>query len=366
MLFLFDWATYYSTILPLEYYIKTNDNLIMIDNKLKIRLIILLIIGIILGSGCVQESTTEPNIEQQTNNISKDELKGITFLCGDFEITKIPIESHNPTIQSKKIIIKLVNYSTTEDGTIDMGNIWTGGRFNRPILDGSLFVETQALPIGTKTKIEVDESSSTNTLIDFKYPRICIPIACAAVETEECNDEFLNKINSSPNFYPQEIYKTTPMIVSSGGAKEENIALYLIQFKSDKAKLWTKVVLDIQYQYPDNAILFINLSTDKQEYLRNDKIDVNITLANKEYTKAVDISAIFRDLITGEEITDITIGSMGVGGWKDLRPSSGIYTIDLQDIPERLKGKIIQLEILIYNCHSGNVITSRTTIFKIQ
>ncbi len=338
----------------------------MRDNKLKFGLIILLIIGIILGSGCVQEPTTEPNIEQQTKNISKDELKGITFLRGNFKITKIPIETHNPNIQSKKIIIELVNYSTTEDGAIDMSNIWTGGRFNTSILGGALFVETQALPIGTKTKIEVDESSSTNTLIDFKYPRVCTPIACADTEVEECNDEFLNKINSTPDFYPQEIYKTTPIIVSSGGAKEENIVIYLIQFKADKAKLWTKVVLDIQYQYPDNAILFINLSTDKQEYSRNDKIHVNITLANKECTKAVDISAIFRDLITGEEITDITIGSMGVAGWKDLRPSSGIYTIDLQDIPERLKGKMIQLEILIYNCHSGNVITSKTTIFKIQ
>ncbi len=195
---------------------------------------------------------------------------------------------------------------------------------------------------------------------------MCELIGCADAEIEECNDDFLNKINSSPDFYPQEIYKTTPMIVSSGGAKEENIALYLIQFKSDKAKLWTKVVLDIQYQYPDNAILFINLSTDKQEYLRNDKIDVNITLANKGYTKAVDISAIFRDLITGEEITDITIGSMGVGNEDLIGLSSGIYTIDLQNIPERLKGKMIQLEILIYNCPSGNVITSRTTIFEIQ
>ncbi|MCK4730134.1 MAG: hypothetical protein KAT28_02340 [Candidatus Aenigmarchaeota archaeon] len=108
----------------------------MMDKKIKIGLTILLITGIILSSGCVQEPTTEPNIEQQTKNISKDELKGITFLCGDFEITKIPIESHNPTIQSKKIIIKLVNYSTTENGTIDMGSIWTGGRFNRPILAG--------------------------------------------------------------------------------------------------------------------------------------------------------------------------------------------------------------------------------------
>lgn len=331
------------------------------EKKIKIWLIIL-VIGIILSSGCVQE----PIIEQPIKNISEEELKGVTFLCGNFEITKIPIENHNPNIQSKKIIIKLVNYSTTQDGAINIGNIWTGGRFNRPILGGALFVETQALPIGTKTKIEVDESSSTNTLIDFKYPRICTPVVCADGEGEICNDDLLNKISSSPDFYPQEIYKTMPMIVLSGDAKEENIALHLLQFKADKAKLWTKVVLDIQYQYPDNAIMFLNLSTDKQEYLRNDKININITLTNKKSTKAVDISAIFRDLITGEEITDITIGSMGVGGWKDLRPSSGIYTIDLQDIPERLKGKMIQLEVLIHNCHSGNVIASKSTIFSIK
>jgi len=280
----------------------------------------------------------------------------------DYKITKLLStgKSNFDDTISKRITVDILNYSIGKDGLISIKGVGQKASLGEPILPYLPMLDVQAVPDKAKVEVNFNEESSSYVVIEHKIPLGTIGGPFGAIK----NEKFSYK-----GFYPTPSYWTNSVFGLGGDYKNYFLGAMLAQYNPEtkETKIWTKMTFDVQYHLSSVDFTEVVLSTDKREYNSNEKIKLTVSLKNKKHTRAVDLSLLLRDFITGEEIITMEeFGSMGISGMEN-EISAGTYTIDLQKIPRRLiENKIIQAELIICDPGSGEALSSGVIFFRVN
>ena len=288
--------------------------------------------------------------------VSQECRDGACFAEKDYVVHRAFFAGPDALTKSERIIVEIARYTIGEDGLIAIGGAEFGAGHALPRLP-QLEAAEKTLPDGTSQSVSLNAELSRSTIIKHNE----IPLSCLFLP---CSFDY-------DGFYPEDLYRSYDFFTLGASAKEIGFIAYPVHFdpRAKAAKIWNKLVFEVQYRQPPSSIRCVGLSLDKKEYAPGEKMNVTISMSNAAHARAVDLKMVLRNYRTSTIIAEIPIGAMGVkdlAGYKGNPPVTGTYPdVVLPQASQQAAGESVMAELLVLDPNSDSLMNAQIVTFKV-